>query len=39
MCKIYYDTDNVKEEKEEGLSEEQKEELKRFINERFMERR
>ena len=34
MCKFYYDTDNVKEEKE-GLSEEQKEELKRFINERF----
>lgn len=38
MYKIYYDTDQVKEEKEEkeeGLSEEQKEELKRFINERF----
>ena len=35
MCKFYYDTDNGKEEKEEGLSEEQKEELKRFINERF----
>ena len=35
MYKIYYDTDQVKEEKEEELSEEQKEELKRFINERF----
>lgn len=35
MYKFYYDTDQVKEEKEEGLSEEQKEELKRFINERF----
>lgn len=35
MYKIYVDTDQVKEEKEEGLSEEQKEELKRFINERF----
>ena len=35
MCKLYYETDNVKEEKEEGLTEEQKEELKRFINERF----
>lgn len=35
MCKFYYDTDHGKEEKEEGLSEELKEELKRFINERF----
>ena len=35
MYKFYVDTDNVKEEKEEGLSKEQKEELKRFINERF----
>ena len=35
MCKLYYDTDNVKEEKGKGLSEEQKEELKRFINEKF----
>lgn len=32
MYKFYVDTDQVK---EEGLSEEQKEELKRFINERF----
>lgn len=31
MCNFYYDTDNGKEEKEEGLTEE----LKRFINERF----
>lgn len=35
MYKYYYDTDQGKEEKEEDLSEEQKEELKRFINERF----
>ena len=35
MYKFYYDTDHGTEEKEEGLSEEQKEELKRIINERF----
>lgn len=35
MYKFYVDTDHAKEEKEEGLTEEQKEELKRFINERF----
>ena len=35
MYKIYVDTDHGKEEKEEGLTEEQKDELKRFINERF----
>lgn len=35
MYKFYDNTDQIKEEKEKGLSEEQKEELKRFINERF----